>query len=57
MYEKSANILIDAPLATVWDALTSPPMIERYFFGTKLTTDWRIDAPMVFRGEYQGETL
>lgn len=55
MYEKSANILIDAPPATVWEALTSPPLIERYFFGTKLMTDWRIGAPMIFRGEYQGQ--
>ncbi|GAA4490433.1 SRPBCC family protein [Gluconacetobacter tumulicola] len=55
MYEKSANILIDAPIAMVWDALTSPPLIERYFFGTKLTTDWQIGASMIFRGEYQGK--
>lgn len=56
MYERSATILIKAPSAAVWDALTSPSLIERYFFGTKLTTDWRIDSPMTFRGDYQGKS-
>ncbi|GAJ27887.1 SRPBCC domain-containing protein [Acidomonas methanolica] len=56
MHERSATILIKAPHTVVWDALTSPSQIERYFFGTKLTTDWLIDSPMTFRGDYQGKT-
>ncbi|WP_166118118.1 SRPBCC domain-containing protein [Acetobacter farinalis] len=56
MHEKSATLLIKAPRAAVWEALTSPPIIERYFFGTVLKTDWRVASPMLFSGTYQGRT-
>ncbi|GBQ29716.1 hypothetical protein AA12717_3349 [Gluconacetobacter sacchari DSM 12717] len=56
MYEGSASISINASRAEVWDALTSPPLIERYFFGTKLTTDWQVGAPTIFCGVYQGQS-
>jgi uncharacterized protein YndB with AHSA1/START domain len=45
---------IAAPADQVWDALTRPEKIKRYFFGADVETDWRIGSPIKFRGEYEG---
>ena len=46
---------IDAPAARVWDALTTPEQIKRWFFGVDTETDWVEGSPIVHRGEYQGK--
>jgi len=48
------SITIAAPVATVWEALTTPALIKRWFFGVDTETDWREGGPIVHRGEYQG---
>lgn len=50
----TAEIEIAAPAARVWEALTDPAIIARYFFGTTVETDWRPGSPITWRGEYQG---
>src|SRR5512140_3830276 len=50
-----ASILIGAPTARVWDALTQPEMIRQYLFGTEVTTDWRVGSPITYRGVWQGK--
>lgn len=42
------------PPETVWDALTDPEMIEQYFFGSTVETDWAVGGPIVFRIEREG---
>ncbi len=54
-YSSSASIVINAPLEKVWEALITPEQVERYFFGTKLVTDWNVGSPIFFRGEYGGK--
>jgi|SRR5919106_5506082 uncharacterized protein YndB with AHSA1/START domain len=49
------SITIDAPMGTVWEALTTPETIKRWFFGVDTDTDWRVGSPIVHRGEYQGK--
>jgi uncharacterized protein YndB with AHSA1/START domain len=51
----AASIAIDAPVEKVWEALTTPEMIKRWFFGVDTETDWTEGGPIVHRGEYQGE--
>ena len=46
---------IDAPAAKVWEALTTPELIKQYFFGTEVTTDWKMGSPITFRGEWNGK--
>lgn len=46
---------IKAPLGKVWHALTDPAMVERYFFGSELVTDWKVGSPLYFRGEWEGK--
>ena len=50
-----ASITIAAPAARVWEALTTPDLIKRWFFGVDTETDWVVGSPIVHRGEYQGE--
>lgn len=51
----SVSITIDAPAAKVWEALTTPELITRWFFGVDTETDWAVGSPIVHRGEYQGK--
>src|ERR687897_2681922 len=52
--ETQASITIDAPASKVWEALTTPDLIRRWFFGVDTETDWAEGSPIVHRGEYKG---
>ncbi|MEY4723337.1 MAG: hypothetical protein RLZZ324_850 [Candidatus Parcubacteria bacterium] len=54
-FSSSASVIVHAPLATVWEALTVPEQVKRYFFGTNLDTTWEVGAPVFFRGEWEGK--
>jgi len=47
---------INATIAEVWQALTNPALIKKYFFGTNTETDWQPGHPIKFSGEWQGKT-
>jgi len=49
------SILIHAPAAEVWDALTNPVMIEQYLFGTHVDTDWQVGSPIRYSGVWEGK--
>jgi uncharacterized protein YndB with AHSA1/START domain len=51
----SATVTIDAPAPTVWEALTTPELIKKWFFGVETETDWTEGGTITHRGEYQGE--
>lgn len=55
-YTATASTTIDVPPDTVWDALTEPELIEQYVFGATVETGWEVGSPIVFRGEWEGET-
>jgi uncharacterized protein YndB with AHSA1/START domain len=50
-----ASVRIHATAGEVWGALTRPELIERYFFGTKVETDWKPGSPVVFKGSFKGK--
>ena len=50
-----ASVTIEAPADEVWEALTTPELIKRWFFGVDTETDWEVGSPIVHRGEYQGK--
>jgi uncharacterized protein YndB with AHSA1/START domain len=53
---RTANsILIDAPIAEVWRAITTPEVIKEWFFGVDTEADWHVGGALVHRGEYQGK--
>ncbi|HEY9288282.1 MAG TPA: SRPBCC family protein [Candidatus Dormibacteraeota bacterium] len=50
-----AEVEIAAPAARVWQALTDPEIIARYFFGSQVETDWKPGSPIVWKGEFEGK--
>ncbi|MBV8300704.1 MAG: SRPBCC domain-containing protein [Candidatus Dormibacteraeota bacterium] len=51
----TADIDIEAPAGRVWRALTDPDEISRYFFNTKVETDWKPGSRIVWKGEWEGK--
>ncbi len=51
-----AKVQIEAPVSQVWDALTKPELVKKYFFGTDLHTDWKEGGEIRFTGEHEGKT-
>ncbi len=49
------SIILHAPAAKVWEALTRPELIKQYLFGTEVTTDWRAGSPITYRGVWEGK--
>lgn len=52
----TTEIKFKAPAEKVWQGLTDPAMIKKYFFGTDLKTDWKPGSPIVWSGEWEGKT-
>jgi len=50
----SHHIDIDAPPERVWEALTTPDEISKWFFGVDTESDWQVGGVLVHRGVYQG---
>ena len=48
------SVVVDASRERVWDALTDPDLIREYFFGTTVTTDWKVGNSITFAGEWKG---
>ncbi len=49
------SITIDAPIEEVWRALTTPELIEQWFFGVDTETNWKVGSSLIHRGEYRGK--
>lgn len=49
------SIVINVPVAKVWDALTNPESIKQYLFGTKAESTWKVGDPITFSGEWEGK--
>lgn len=51
------SILIDAPAAIVWDALTNPAQTIKYMFGCKTVSDWKKGSPLLWQGTHEGKDM
>jgi uncharacterized protein YndB with AHSA1/START domain len=51
----TASVIIDAPIARVWNALLNPEAIKQYMFGTNVASDWREGSPITWKGEWKGK--
>jgi len=51
-----ASVTINATSAQVWNALVNPEAIKQYMFGTHVVTDWREGSPIIWKGEWQGQS-
>src|SRR5438552_10400934 len=50
-----ASVTINAPRATVWDALVNPDTIMQYMPVTSVVSEWEEGSPIVWRSEFQGK--
>ena len=50
-----ATTEIHAPAEAVWAALIDPAAIEKYMFGSRVTSDWTVGSTIVYAGEYEGK--
>lgn len=51
-----STVTVDAPVESVWDALTNPDKIKRYMHGTNVSTDWKEGSQIRWRGEWKGQS-
>jgi uncharacterized protein YndB with AHSA1/START domain len=49
------NVLIHAPVATIWDALVNPAHTKKYMFGCETVSDWKMGSPLLWRALYEGK--
>jgi uncharacterized protein YndB with AHSA1/START domain len=49
------SVMIQAPVAEVWKALTTPSLIKEYLFGTETITDWKKGSPIIFQGVWENK--
>jgi uncharacterized protein YndB with AHSA1/START domain len=45
-----ATATIEAPVPTVWEALTNPSIIKKYMFDTNVVSDWKEGSSIVWKG-------
>lgn len=50
-----ANVIIDAPIANVWDGLVNPDIVKKYMAGATVVSDWKEGSPIVWKGEWKGK--
>ncbi|MDR3634228.1 MAG: SRPBCC domain-containing protein [Isosphaeraceae bacterium] len=46
-FEAITTVVINAPRAKVWDALTNPARVKQYLHGTDLSTDSTVGSPII----------
>jgi len=51
-----AKVVVDAPPARVWAALTDPDQVRRYMMGADVASDWKPGSPIRWSGEYNGHS-
>jgi uncharacterized protein YndB with AHSA1/START domain len=51
----TAAVRVAASADDVWRAITDPALVAKYYFGTKVESDWRPGSPITWSGEYEGK--
>lgn len=52
-FDAVATININAPVEKVWEALTKPEIIKRYFHDTTIATDWKAGSGITWSGVWK----
>ncbi len=52
----TASVTIAARPDVVWEWLTDADLVEQYFFGTRLSADWKKGGKIFFRGNWEGKS-
>lgn len=46
---------LNASPEAVWNVLTDPGQIKKYFYGTDTISDWKVGSSIEFSGEWEGQ--
>jgi len=49
------SVTINTTKARVWDAITNPDLIKKYFFGTEAVSDFKKGSAIYYRGVWEGK--
>jgi uncharacterized protein YndB with AHSA1/START domain len=49
------EIVINAPISKVWNALINPELIKQYLFGTEAVSDWKEGSSITYKGKWEGK--
>jgi uncharacterized protein YndB with AHSA1/START domain len=55
--EVNKSVEIKAEPNRVWSGLTDPEKVKQYFFGTNIRSDWEKGSPIIFSGEFVGQSF
>jgi uncharacterized protein YndB with AHSA1/START domain len=47
--------MIEAPVEEVWEAITTPEMVQAFFMGAEVDSDFQVGSPIRFRGKFKGQ--
>lgn len=50
-----ATTTIKAPSSKVWEAITTPDMVKKYFFGSEPVSEWKPGSAIEFEGTWEGK--
>jgi len=50
------TIEIEATPDSVWKAIVTPALVEKYFFGTTVKSEWKKGSPIIFSGSWEGRS-
>ncbi len=50
------STIVQASPEKVWEALTNPSIVKQYFFGSQMDTTWKVGDPILFQGEWEGQS-
>ena len=53
----SNSLTINAPVSSVWDALTNPEQTMKYMFGCRVISDLKVGSPMLWKGMVEGQEM
>lgn len=51
------TILLNAPIAKVWDALINPEQTKKYMFGCEAISHWKPGSTLLWKGVYEGKEM
>ena len=51
-----SSVTIKAPASKIWEALTDPAIIKKWFYGTNTKTSWKPGTPISFEGNWEGKS-
>lgn len=48
------SIVINSSSEKIWEVLTQPEYVKQFLFGTEVSTDWKENSTIAFKGNYEG---